>query len=160
MKAIIYFIVALFTINLIPQALAKDIGEVELKKILLDLDEYKNDKVNYQGRYGGFTKNPPPFLEKSGFDEDDEVIVLVGGTQLPVIAEEESVKMTLGTLKRGSLVKVSGKIKEAKRDPKHPATSGYYLEMKSFEVLKEVDKEIAEKFKGWRKGGFKGKALN
>ncbi len=112
-------------------------SQVELRQIILHPEKYKNKTVGYTAPFHGFTRNAPPFLERSGFNEKKEVIMMVGGPQIPVVAKLKDVEEALTQLKRGTKVKVIGKLKEARVDPKRPATSGYYLELESYKILDE-----------------------
>jgi hypothetical protein len=137
---------------------AKDRGDTTLKAILLDADEYKNDHVTYEAVYGGFTTNAPLFLDKNGFKEGKDVVINAGSPQFLIIAERDSVEKTLLNLKRGSIIKVSGKVKEMKNDPKRGIGTGFYLELKSLEVVKAAERDMDRKDqlkKGPKKPGAK-----
>jgi len=124
---------------------AKDYGDTTLKSILLDAGEYKNDRVSYTAPYGGFTTNAPLFLDKNGFKEGKDVVINAGSAQFLIIAEREDVEAQLVELKRGSTIKVSGKVREMKKDPKRGIGTGHYLELEALEVVKEAARDVAKK---------------
>ena len=124
---------------------AKDYNDTTLKSILLDASEYKNDRVSYQAVYGGFTTNAPNFLDRNGFKEGKDVVISAGSPQFLIIAERDQVDGLLLELKRGSIIKVSGKVREMRKDPKYGINTGHYLELESLEFVREPAVEIAKK---------------
>lgn len=120
-------------------------GDTTLKSILMDASEYKNDRVSYTAPYGGFTTNAPLFLDKNGFREGKHIVISAGSPQFLIIGEKDDVEATLLELKRGSIIKVSGKVREMKKDPKRGIGTGHYLELESLEVVKEASREVAKK---------------
>ncbi len=124
---------------------AKDVGDTTLKAILLDAESYKNDRVSYEAVYAGFTTNAPLFLDKNGFKEGKDVVINAGSPQFLIIAERDDVEAKLLNLKRGSTIKVSGKVKEMRNDPKRGIGTGYYLEMDSLEVIKAAERDLDQR---------------
>lgn len=107
-----------------------------LKSILLEIEDYRNDRVTYKAVYTGFAKNPPAHFENnSRFREGKHVLIKAGSLQLPVVAELDDVKPILEELRHGALVQLNGKIRELDRDRKKGFGSGYYLELEGFEVI-------------------------
>lgn len=162
MKAITSSLIIVFTTSVLTATSllaetieAKDAGDNTLKAILLDPKEYKNDHVTYTAPYGGFTANAPLFLDKNGFKEGKQVVISAGSRQLPVIADRNDVDTILLDLKRGSIVKVSGKVKEMKKDPKRGIGTGFYLELDSLEVVKEATVAHSQKKHMLHKKGAK-----
>ncbi|MEM6884278.1 MAG: hypothetical protein AAF571_04545 [Verrucomicrobiota bacterium] len=120
-------------------------GDTTLKSILMDASEFKNDRVSYTAPYGGFTTNAPLFIDRNGFKEGKHVVINAGGTQFLIIAEKDDVESTLLDLKRGSIIKVSGKVREMKNDPKRGINTGHYLELEGLEVVREPARTVAKK---------------
>jgi len=123
---------------------AKEYGKTTLKSILLDASEYKNDRVVYEAVYNGFTTNAPYFLDKNGFKEGKDVVISAGGPQFLIIAERDDIDDVLLKLKRGSVIKVSGKVRKMKREPKYGINTGHYLELEGLELVREPAAEIVK----------------
>lgn len=131
---LVVFGLACFSVQMVS---GKDAVETELKKIILSVEDYKNDRVSYTARYLGFTRDAPPFLNKD-FKDGRDIILNVGGPQLPVIAEQDDFQSIIQKISPGALVKVRGKVRESRISSRAARTSDYYLELSGLEVVKEA----------------------
>ncbi|MEM1158316.1 MAG: hypothetical protein AAF649_00845 [Verrucomicrobiota bacterium] len=135
-------------------------SDPNLKSILLNIEDYKNDRVTYKAVYGGFAKNAPEYFENNArFREGKDVLIRAGSLQLPVVGELDDMKPVLETLRNGALVQLSGKIKELDRERKRGIGCGYYLELEGFTVLDENFRQQAQRHAGLKPGKKKGKAF-
>jgi len=134
LRCLVFVGLACFTVEMVS---GKEAVDTELKKIILSVEDYKNDRVSYTAHYSGFTRDAPPFLQKD-FKEGRDIILRVGGPQLPVIAEQSDVESIIEKLRAGAVVKVTGKVREARIQSRAARTSDYFLELTGLEVVKEA----------------------
>ncbi|RMD78591.1 MAG: hypothetical protein D6820_09720 [Lentisphaerae bacterium] len=98
--------------------------------------EYKNDRVQYEAVYLGFNDNFPEYVERSGFRSSRYYYLLAGDLSIPIIVKRsDDIASLLANLKKGSRVRVYGKLRKFKVSPKHPMFPEYYVELEHITVL-------------------------
>jgi len=115
-------------------------------------DKHKGRSIAYEGRYLGYKTNWPPYIEKSGFEPDDDIILLVNKWSLPVIADrdDKDVMDLLPALKKTQRVMVYGRIKAFRKEPEWTGFPHYYMQLEYLAVITADDRE--------RKGSQEGEA--
>ena len=110
--------------------------EVEFPALKVAAESYERKYVTYTERFLDLSATFWPHMERSGFKSPKYVLLAVGGTEFPVIAKKtDELTATLAALERGALVKVSGKVREFRREPKQTMFPRFYLALDSIEVL-------------------------
>lgn len=92
-------------------------------------EKYKNKHVVYTDTYGSFLPTFPPYVEASGFKNDKWFILLVGDPILPVLFKKtDTNSVFVSTLKAGSSVKVTGRVRAFRVEPKASFMPTYYVD--------------------------------
>ena len=139
---------------------------VEIPKLKALPEEYRNKKVCYESVYAGYETTFPPYVEKSGFKAGKDFCLLVRPMDLPVMAEKtKEINELVPTLKKGTKVKIYGKIKKFMSEPEMTTLPHYFLELEKIEVVEEAKVEKKNKAdednnqpadddkSPWKKGG-------
>lgn len=115
--------------------------EVDKEKIKAMPEEYKNKKIWYESIYFGYEITFPRYVEKSGFKAGKDFCLLVRPVILPVMAEKtKEMNDLVPTLKRGTKVKVYGRMKKFMSEPEKTVLPHYYLELDKMEIVEEAVK--------------------
>jgi len=124
---------------------AEDYTEVKVKALKLQVEEYRNKKITYTGVCTNILTTFPNYADKSGIKAGKYFWLVVSPNNVPVIARKgKNLDSLIIAIKRGSTVKVYGKVKKFKYKPKRTIFPPYYLELINIEVTKEPEKELPE----------------
>jgi hypothetical protein len=119
----------------------EDYKETEVKALKLQIEDYRNKKVCYVGVYHNTKTTFPPYADRSGIKAGKFFWLIITPNNLPVIARKgKKLDDAIMALKRGSKVKVYGKVRKLKYKPKRTMLPRYYLELIHLEVVKEAEK--------------------
>ena len=125
--------------------------EKSYKEIRASVKDLKNKKICYEATFINFSNEFPNYMERSGFRESKNYILLAGGKDLPVILKKTKYTTTLlAELKAGAKVKLYGRVKDFKADKNVKMAASYYLQFDYIEILsngRERDKR-ADKTQG------------
>lgn len=120
-------------------------SEIDYDTLKVDPKKFKNDRVTYTATYKGFLSKIPRFADRSGFNQKKHVMFGVGSHHVPVMAKnDDEMKAFLAKVKEGSIVKVSGKIREFRIDPKRAVVSGFYLDLEGIELVKSREERVED----------------
>ncbi len=119
--------------------------EVDKAKLKALPEEYKNKKIWYESTYFGYETTFPPYVEKSGFKAGKDFCLLVQPMVVPVMTEKtKELNDLIPTLKKGSKVKVYGKIKKFSNEPEMTMQPHYFLELEKIEVTGPPADDVAK----------------
>ena len=114
------------------------VAQSDFTQLILAPEKYKFKQVCYSTKYRNLVASFPPYMEASGFKGDKYFLLEIGDIRLPVIAKKSDLMIsTISDLKIGSTVKVIGKIKEFKVDPRRGIAPHFYVELKTITVVSE-----------------------
>lgn len=118
---------------------------VESKVLKLKPEDYRNKKIFYEGMYSSTQTTFPPYAEKNGIKAGKYFWLIISPANMPVVARKgKDLDDAIIALKRGSTVKVYGKVKKFKYKPELTILPPYYLELVHIEVTKEPEKELPD----------------
>jgi hypothetical protein len=139
------FGIFLFTSNLSASTFkAEAYKEVQSKALKLQAEEYRNKKVFYTGLFTNILTTFPSYADKSGIKAGKYFWLVITPRNVPVVARKgKDLDAMIMAIKRGSTVKVYGKIKKFKYKPRVTMLPPYYLELANIEVIKEPEKELS-----------------
>jgi len=121
--------------------------EVESVKLRAAPEQYMNKRISYISRYKGFETTFRDYVERSGFKPGRHYLILIVPISLPVMGEKkrelafvdgkkQELNDFIPTLKPGSYVKVSGRIKRYNAEPlprEANRVPRYYLDLDKIE---------------------------
>ncbi|MDX6766393.1 MAG: hypothetical protein SFU85_06345 [Candidatus Methylacidiphilales bacterium] len=109
---------------------AAEIQDVRYAELKINTEAYKNKHVVYEAPYLGIVPNLPHYVVASGFDMDKNSLLTVGSLHLPVVAEKsDAINGVLVGLRKGDVVRVTGRVREFRATPGNRRNSPYYLEL-------------------------------
>lgn len=118
---------------------------VDNKTLKLKPEDYRNKKIFYEGFYSNIMTTFPAYAEKNGIKAGKYFWLIITPENLPVIVRKgDDLDDVVIAIKKGSTVKVYGKVRKFKYQAKHTMLPLYYLEMVHIEVVKEPEKEPEE----------------
>jgi hypothetical protein len=124
-------------------ALAVDYTEVEYKALKLSPKDYKHKSVTYTAAYLATRTTFHPYMERSGFRPDKYFWLVIGDLTVPALAKSnDDMKKLVLELKFGMKVKVYGKVRKFKREPKATILPHYYVDVKNLEVILDDTKPL------------------
>lgn len=110
--------------------------EVSYRALEVSPEEYKNKKVLYSATFINFSTTFQPYMERSGFGPKKHLWLIIGDYSIPAIAKKtEAMTQFVAELKKGSKVKVYGKVKKFKTKPKRTIRAYYYVEVENLELV-------------------------
>jgi len=110
--------------------------EVDIKMLKAAPESYSSKKVTFTSTYTRYSTTFLPYMESSGIKPGKYFWLEIGGAGLPVIARKKDEMNTLvAGLKRGTPVKVYGRVKKFKKAPKQPLFSRYYVSVDDIEIV-------------------------
>lgn len=125
---------------------AESYTSVESKTLKLKPEDYRNKKIYYEGLYTSTQTTFPAYAERNGIKAGKYFWLVITPDNLPVIVRKgKNLDDAVMALKRGSTVKVYGKVRKFKYQSKHTVLPYYYLELAHIEVVKEPEKELPER---------------
>lgn len=127
--------------------------EVDFKQLLVAPESYRSKFVSYSAQYRNFSTTFPPYMEQSGVNASKYFLLEIGDLRLPAILKKsDSTNALVAATKPWSIVRVKGKVKEFRVDPRITMLPRYYVEVHSFSVEKGPE-EAFQKGEG-RQGGI------
>ncbi|HCE45892.1 MAG TPA: hypothetical protein DET40_20295 [Lentisphaeria bacterium] len=124
---------------------AESYTEVDKAKLKALPEEYKNKKIWYESEYFGYETTFPAYVEKSGFKAGKDFFLLVKPVAVPVMTEKtKEINELIPTLKKGSKVKVYGKVKKFMSEPEATMLPHYYIELEKIEVTGPPVEDVAK----------------
>ena len=113
--------------------------QVAFGEILATPEKYRSKNVEYPGAFRRLVMNFSPYMTAVGLKSSKYILAEIGDPQLPVfVKRSEEMTSLMGGLKAGTVVKVWGRVKEFKADPRRPAWPRYYVEAKNIAVVTEA----------------------
>ena len=135
----------LFTSNLSAGTFkAEAYKEIEPKVLKLQIEEYRNKKVYYTGVFYNLLTTFPRYADKSGIKAGKYFWLVITPKNVPVIIRKKKLDDVIMAIKKGSTVKVYGKVKKFKYKPERSMMPPYYLELANIEVTEEPAKKLQE----------------
>jgi hypothetical protein len=112
--------------------------EIEYTQLKVAPEDYRHKHVAYTGIFQNLSATFLPYMEKSGFKPEKYLWLVVGDLQVPAIAKKTDAMTAFAAgLKKGTTVKVYGKVKEFRSEPKQTVHPHYYVEVETVEELEE-----------------------
>jgi hypothetical protein len=110
-------------------------NEIAFSVLKVAPEKHKNKLLSYTEVYINFLTTFPEYMEGSGFKSSRWILLEVGDPRLPVLAKksDDMVAMVSG-LKAGAMVKVTGRVREFKLDPRFAMAPTCYVEAESIIV--------------------------
>ncbi len=125
-----------------PPFKADQYKDVELKVLRMQPEKFKNKKICYESRFKKVMTTFPTYAERNGFKAGKYYWFVIAPLDLPVVARKTDEMNALAVaLESGASVKVYGKIRKFKLEPKAAMLPHYYLELIHLEVLSEPEKK-------------------
>lgn len=123
-------------VDVVPQEF-RDYPVVEYATVRVAPDQYKYKKVAYEGSFNGYLTEFPDYVEESGFSSRRYIVLKINDVwSVPVIARKtDDLIEQVAALKPGAKVKVYGKIRGFRRDPKWKTAPHYYLDLGHLQIL-------------------------
>ena len=116
--------------------------KLTIKQLNVMPEEYDNDRIYVEGIFTNFSTTFPNYFERSGFKSSKYFALMLAGSSLPVLLEKnDDTNQLIASLKRGAKVRVIGRLKDFKYEPKHRPYPHYYIECKVLQVLANETKK-------------------
>ncbi len=131
----------IFTMNLFSaQFDPKKYEPVEIEKLRATPEDLKNKKVCFETVYWKYETTFPPYVERSGYKAGKDYYLAVDPGSFPVIADKtDEMNAIIPTLKRGSKIRVYGKVKKFSSPPVETRFPHYFLELDKLEIIELGD---------------------
>ena len=124
---------------------AESYKEVEAKVLKLKVEDFRNAKVFYTGTFTNILTTFPRYVNKSGIKAGKYFWLVITPNNVPVVTRKrKGLDDKIIAIKKGSTVKVYGKIKKLKYKGRASILTPYYLDLDSIEVVSEPEKELPE----------------
>lgn len=92
-------------------------------------EKFRGKKVVYVERFSMFLTSMPDYMVRSGIKESSHFLLVVGDPQLPVIIRKNAkVIETVAALKAGTMLRVSGRLREFDVEPRRGMLPPYYID--------------------------------
>ena len=112
--------------------------ELELNVLKSQPEEYKNKKVCYTSTYEKYMTTFPSYAVRNGFKVGRYIWLLISPINIPVVSKKtKEMNELITSLKRGSKVKVYGRIKKFRQAPYNSMLPRYYLDLDNIMVVSE-----------------------
>lgn len=112
-----FLLAACLSLASMAQAGATNTNVVAFGAIRVAPENYKNKTVTYTETYQGFLTTIPNYMQASGYKEGKWFILQIGEPQLPVLLKKTDTSSgLLAMLKAGSKVRVSGRVREFRKE--------------------------------------------
>ncbi len=129
MKRFLTVLVAVCTACCLQAANPNAAKEVSFSLLKTAPEKHKGRLVTYSEVFRDFANTFPPYMEMAGFKSTRWLLLTIGDLKLPVlIKKKDDVTAMVADLKPGTMVIVTGRIREFKVDPKMPAYAKYYVD--------------------------------
>lgn len=103
----------------------------------------RNKRVCYVTTYIKYMTTFPPYAAKNGFKAGKHYWLLIQPVSLPVITKKtDEMNELIPNLKKGTKVKVFGKIKKFRVSAKNTMLPSYYLDLDEIQIIEEPKKDI------------------
>ena len=113
--------------------------EVDINVLKVAPEEYSSKKIVFTSTYTRYSTTFLPYMEESGIETGKYFWLDIGGLRLPVIAKKDGgMNSLVAGLKRGKTVKVYGRVKKFKKDPRQTLHSVYYVRVDKIEPVNDV----------------------
>ena len=110
--------------------------EVTVEQLKVAPEKYEHEYIVYEGPFLNTHSTFLPYMEKSGFRSTKYVWLVIGPSQVPVLARKtDTIVEQAAQLKRGQMVRVYGRIREFKADPKQTIHPHFYVSVDKLEPL-------------------------
>jgi hypothetical protein len=117
---------------------ATNFEKVAFGDITVTPEKYRSKNVEYSATLRRLVMNFPPYMEAAGLKSSKYILAEIGDPQLPVLVRRtDEMTALMGDLKPGSVVRVWGRVKTFKDNPRRPAWPHYYVEAKNIAVVTE-----------------------
>jgi hypothetical protein len=117
---------------------SKKYQEVEISAVKATPEDLKNKKVTFETRYWRYETTFPPYVERSGYKAGKHYYLLVEPANFPVLVDKtDAMNAIIPTLKKGSKVRLYGKIKKFSSAPVETTYPHYFLELEHIEIIEE-----------------------
>jgi hypothetical protein len=118
-----------------------DYNEIEFATLKITPEKYDKKKVIYSETYQQYSTTFPEYMERSGLSSKKNLLLSIGDFKIPAVCKKTDTMVTfISKLKRGSTVKVYGKVRRFradKRTPKGGKAAEYYVEVEKIELVEE-----------------------
>ena len=115
---------------------ARSYKEVAYTTLKASKNELKNRMIQYEGTYKGFTDNFPSYVEDSGYSNEKYHLLMVNGVDIPVLVRrKKDIIELVGKLEKGVKVKVYGRVKEFRKEPKRGLAPQYCVDLSNIQIL-------------------------
>jgi hypothetical protein len=116
---------------------------LELEIVKSQPEEFKNKKVCYESTYSQYMTVFPAYAEKNSIKPGKHYWLVIQPNNLPVIVKKtDEMNELIPKIKRGTKVKVYGKIKKFRVTAKHAMLPTYYLELADIQILEEPEGDV------------------
>jgi hypothetical protein len=113
---------------------------VEIEKLKATPEDLKNKKVTFETVYWRYETTFPPYIERSGYKAGKDYYLAVDPGNFPVMADKtDEMNAIIPTLKRGSKIRVYGKVKKFSSPPVETRFPHYFLELDKLEIIEIGD---------------------
>ena len=134
MKRYLSILVLVITAGLL-HAASPTTNEVAYSALKVAPEKHKNKLLSYTEIYLNFLTTFPEYMEAQGFKSSRWILLEVGDPRLPVLAKKKDDMVTMVSgLKAGTMVKVTGRVREFKLDPRFALAPTFYIEADSIVV--------------------------
>ena len=130
---------------------------VEKEMLKAQPEKYKNKKIYFESKYSGYTTTFPNYMDRSGIKAGKYFYLRTNPSNLPVLAQKKKFSELVIGLKKGSTVKIYGKVRKFAVRPKRSRFPLYFLDVADVVVTKEPvkgeenDKDDSKKLPKWKR---------
>jgi hypothetical protein len=128
---------------------------VEKEMLKAQPEKYKNKKIYFVSKYFGYTTTFPKYMERSGIKAGKYFHVRTNPQNFPVVAQKKKFSDLIIAMKKGSMMKIYGKVRKFAVSPKHSRAPHYFLEVADIIVTKEPVKgennDNSDKLPRWKR---------
>lgn len=112
-------------------------NEVSYSVLKVAPEKYRSKLIAFSEVYHRFQTTLPMFAENSGFKPARWLLLEIGDPSLPVLIKKRNdITELIAGLKAGTAVKVVGRVREFKFDPRWPMAPKHYLEAENLYLQK------------------------
>jgi len=110
-------------------------AEISYNELKIAPENYKSKKIAYSAAFRNVSTTFLPYMEKSGFRPDKYLWIVAGDLSVPAMVKKtDDVTKLVAGLKRGVHIRITGKIKEFKVEPKQTLHARYYVKVENLAV--------------------------
>ena len=140
MKQLIALVVILLAVQA-GMAADKEYKEITFNELKAAPENYKYKYITYTAVFKRFATTFLPYMENSGIKSTKYFWLEIGGAQVPVIGKKtDELNKFVAGLKAGKMVKVYGKVKKFKKEPKQTLYPRYYVDLDNVELVAQTYK--------------------